>query len=139
MGKKYIPTKRGNLIIKLVGREFKLRPNFLACEEFELRSDVGVYEALVGIQHNRVNLKLVACVIHAAIVGANPGREDKIPSLREIQSMVFDEGIANVIPTALQVLTLMLSGAKAAEEIMSDDAGKSASEPKSNIENPESM
>ena len=120
MAKKKI-NQTGTMTISLGGKDFRLRPSFSSLSEFEETSGVGAYEALSGLQGNKINTKIVVSAIWAGIRGAKPGREETCPTYLEIGEMCFSKGMMNCIPDALKFLTIGLAGAEAAEEILSDE------------------
>jgi hypothetical protein len=86
--------QRGEVSLKLGGKEYILRPSFEALCELENRLNTTIPQLIVDLQTGIVSIKALATIIWAGIWGYD---KDRAPTIIEVGEMVVSDGMINVI------------------------------------------
>lgn len=85
---------RGEVTIKLDGKNYTLRPTFEALCELEDRLDDSVIRILASMQGGRIRLNALTHIIWAGMWGYD---KDKAPSIEEVGQLVMDTGLLAIL------------------------------------------
>lgn len=85
---------KGEVKLKLGGREYTLRPTFGALAEIEDRSGKYITEIFNELQGGKVSIKALAVIVSVGAAAATP---DDAPTVNEAGELIRKEGILGVL------------------------------------------
>ena len=85
---------RGEVTLKLKGRNYTLRPTFEALCMLEEQSNTSVLLLMSKMEGCRIRVKDLSLLVWAGILGADP---DSKLTMNQVGQMILDEGLISVI------------------------------------------
>ena len=85
---------KGEVKLKLGGKELILRPTFGALAEIEDRSGKYITEIFGELERGRVSIKVLAVIISSGAAAANP---DEAPTLNEAGDAIRKDGMLAIM------------------------------------------
>lgn len=85
---------KGEVKLKLGGREYSLRPSFGALAEIEDRTGKSITELFGDLNRGRISIKALAAIVSAGAIAADP---DAAPTFSEVGEAISRDGILSLL------------------------------------------
>jgi len=91
----------GEVEIKIDGKEYILKPSFVAINEIESKAGKGVFSIANDISEAKVKLIDMVAIIYGGMLGGFDGDRSKMPfSFEELGDKILSEGYASYVQPA---------------------------------------